>query len=377
MKEIAASIQSIATSQTMARILDRGENISGIVEKVLSHWQYDLFSRSPGPALLENGVLTPTDLDLACFLSALADRKAVVSLPVYRGRRPKTVRAGERVVSDKNRHGKIMGLVANKEVFSFSLRILDANVIVSGNEDEEDKVGEFRNFMVVDINGEWHDGWHTIEFMPNRKENDFLTNNRLWTGNQVVFSNFVHPNRWTSFYGAYYLLTKVLMQRLEEEGTFLRAQCKRLQAEGISFPATGAGARKPSRPTEETGPSATETVTAFECEVDAPWVGEFQPLPRTQDALVAAAERAKVISYTMNPQLRFPIRATELAFYLADAKERGFPSWIKGAQWESGYVPSGMRTKFERLVLHQNFPGQKAFALRYRTYSKSEKVAAG
>jgi hypothetical protein len=354
--------------QAMARILDRGQSVEGLAEELLGHWEFDLFARRPAPALIVEGTLVPTDLDLVSVLSALVPRGPVLNLPEYRGRRPQVAREGERVVSKENRHGKLAAIVANKEVFSFSVRIVDANVVVSATDDgEEDRVGAYRSFMVVDIDGKWHDGWKRIEFMPNRKENEFFTKNRLWTDSAIVFQNFVHPNRWTSFYGQFYLCTKLLMDRLAAEASWLRAECKRLVAAGVRLE------EKPraERGVTEKGGTTTEKVNAFECEVDAPWRGKFEPLPKTVEALVGAKDRARTISYSTNPKLLVPVRAAELAFVNAGKEEAGMPHWMKGASWAHGVVAKGERTAWDRIVL----PGRDGFALRHRTYEKTERVA--
>lgn len=272
-----------------------------------------------------------------------------------------------------------MSLSANKETFSFSVRILDMNVIQEATDSSPDTVGAPRNFMLVDIDGTWHDGWSRIEFMPNRKENEFLNDKKLWTENSIYFQNFIHPNRWISFYGAPYFLTKVLIDRLENECAFYRAEEKRLLEKGIDFPRTGAGAPK-VYPKSERGESVPVKVAAFECEVDAPFSSSYTALPETQEALVANSARVRKLTYTTLPQLRFATRATELAFYNHSCKgqtqaPRIFPHWIRGAAWSVGYVQQGKRTEWNRLVLQQVHPWTVGFALRYRVYEKTERVA--
>src|SRR5512137_736742 len=58
--------------------------------------------------------------DLAHFLQGLADRQAVIAFPRYERLRPANVREDEWVTSPANRHGKLVGLVSNESVFSFS-----------------------------------------------------------------------------------------------------------------------------------------------------------------------------------------------------------------------------------------------------------------
>jgi hypothetical protein len=375
MKHIAATLKGAAFGDAMQRILNREAPIDDLIDTLLDHWGYDMYSRKPGPAYYANGEFNATDLDLACFMSALVDRKAVIILPHYESKRAKTIREGERVLSTKNRHGQVQGLTANKEVFSFSVRIIDQNVVQAGTEVTPDTVGAFRNFMLVDIDGTWHDGWSRIEFMPSAKENKFLEEKQLWTGNTVVFKNFVHPNRWISFYGQYYLLTKALIDRLEQENKFLNSEVKRLQSKGIKFPVFGEGSKK-EWPHTEKGESQSVVVKAFEAEIDLPFYGDFKSALATQEGLVHADTVARVLKNKVLPQLRFATRATELAFYKAGCKDKGFPAWISGTSWESNYVEKGKRTPWERLILTQLFPGQKGIALRYRVYDKTERIAA-
>lgn len=376
-KSIPNSIKDIAESTPMQLILNRTASVVDVIKAVEDHWHYDLYTRKPGPAYFDrNGRLQMTDLDLACFMSALADRHAVIDLPTYQSRRAPTRREGEHVVSKDHRHGKILSLTANKDVFSFSVRINDMNVMVAGRDGQEDSVGAPRNYMLVDVDGAWYDGWKSITFMPSAKENDFLKDRSLWTGHTVYFKNFVHPNRAMAFYGSHYLLLKTLIARLEEEASFLRTEKKRLLAAGITFPATGEGAEV-EWPKTETGPSKSIKVPAFECEVDAPFIEDYSKVPTTQKALIETAATIKLYQYHILPKLRFHARATELAFVTAGGLAAGFPAWITGAKWETGYREKGKRTDWNRLVLHQAQVGQLGFALRCRNYEKTEQVALG
>ncbi len=372
----AKTILDMATGETMRHVLDRTADVTDLERVLLDHWSYDLYARRPGAAYLANGVLQPTDLDLACFLSALADRKAVVNIPKYTPRRASTHREGERVLSKDNRHGRITGITANKSAFSFSVRIQDQNVISSGAEGDE--VGAPRNFMLVDVDGTWHDGWKCIEFMPSAKENDFLTDRKLWTDNQVVFKNFVHPNRWISFYGQYYFLTKALIQRLEDENEFRREAEKRMLAAGVRFPSSGEGSPQAWPHTEKTGEDKPIKVRAFECEVDVPWSGAFgwRVGLDPQRELIANADRIRRVKNDILPRLRFATRATELAFVNVGASARSLPVWMTGAIWEEGYVQKGKRIAWTRLVHTREWPAEEGFALRYRLYEKTERVAA-
>lgn len=390
MKKVAKTLKALPTSDIYQRICDGSDSADDIIEELKAHWAYDLYTRRPGPALLENGTLQPTDLDLACFLSALADRRAVINIPTYKSRRAASYKSNERVVSKDNRHGQVFGLTSNQDVFSFSVRIKDFNVVVSDSDGME-SVGAFRNFMLVDLEGDWYDGWKCIEFVPNRKENDFLNDKSLWTGNTVYFKNFVHPNRWTSFYGQWYVLTKILVERLRSEVTFRNAEAKTIEA------LLSKGEDKPAfapRPTSDKGPSVPIIVTAFEAEVDADVPTTFLPAPRTKEGLAWAKERAHKLQYEDIPSLNFAVRATELAFCeragimggLQEGKDVGgakpeagkdasqipMVSWISGAKWDREYKIK--RTVWNRLVLTQPVPFEKGLALRYRVRAKTERV---
>lgn len=373
-KEVAQSLKDLHATDTMAGILDRAHDPKDEITLLKSHWGYDLYTRKPGAAFMENGVFTPTDLDLACFMAALADRNAVINLPRYESRRPKTTRPDEMVVSAANRHGQVLGLTPNKEVFSMSVRIKDANVMKQDT-DGKGEVGAYRNFMLVDIDGEWHDGWGKIEFLPTAKENAFLTDKKLWTGNTVYFQNFVHPNRWQSFFGKWYFMTRALIQRLEEEASYLRATLKEIVAVEERAEAI-VGSQSPPRPKATTEQGKSVKVTAMEVEVDIPLTGDFKPVRANTDAIQVAKDKLRKIQYEDLPTLRFAARSTELACHKSEHFNSGkMPSWIKGAEWTLGYGEAGKRKKWNRLVVAQPIVGQTGYAIRFRKYDKSETVA--
>jgi len=359
----------------MEMILDRRsprEDLEASIVEVLNYWNLDLYTRKPGPAY-KDGVFVGTDLDLACFLYALANRdsgkSAVIELPVYRSLRPKTHTEGERVTSKQNRHGRITGLISNRDTFIFSVQILDANVVTT------DEVGAPRNFAITKFDGGWYDGWHTIVFDPTAKENDFLRDNDLWSGNRVIFKNFVHPNRWTSFYGQYYLVTKALIQRLREESSFMRVLIKEMQKLGVKYPSSGNGVKKEwPKTNKEKGRSVK--VNAFEVEVDLPAIGEFVGCEFTSNNLVKLSDRVREYGRVIT-KLQFMTRATELAFFNAcgRTKDEPLPAWIKNVSWEREYKQKGKRKEWDRLVLFQPKVGELGVSIRKRLWEKTEEVA--
>ena len=122
--------------------MDRSKYISGVLNEVQQWWGYDLFSRRPGPAYIDEKFVG-TDLDLSCFLFELSERNAVINIPEYQLVRPTSIKKGFKVVSPQNRHGQIIGLTSNKDVLLFTLRIKDMNTIKS------DSVGAYKNFAIT------------------------------------------------------------------------------------------------------------------------------------------------------------------------------------------------------------------------------------
>jgi len=373
-KTVAKTLIGILDDSRIKKIQNLTESVDDLAKKMISAWSMDLYTRKPGPAYAEDGLFVGTDLDLACFMMALSERNAVIVLPKYKSRRQTQKTEGEIIVSKDNRHGRILGLSANKEIFSFSVRIEDMNVIT----DNGTKVGAPRNFMLVDIDGSWYDGWQSIQFVPSANENDFLNDHKLWAGASVIFKNFVHPNRWVSFYGRPYFATKALIQRLEQESTHLNREVKRLLDSGIDFPKRAEKKEWPKK--TAVGDAERKQVDAFEVEIDLPEAeGEFASVMQTQDALVEAADRRKTLVYNTIPKLRFMARATELAFYKygrnGDDAEK-MPAWIRNAQWERDFRWQGKRKRWNRLILTQPGVGELGIAIRYRVWEKTEKVAA-
>lgn len=358
--------------ELLKRICDRSAGINDVIQTLRDYWRYDLYTRHPGPAYFEDGQLVMTDLDLACFMSALAERHAVINLPTYKRRRAKTVREGEHVVSATNRHGQIVGLVANQESFAFGVLINDANVMTAGG-GGADGIGAYRNFLLTNLDGKFWEGWDRIEFLPTAKENDFLTDRKLWTGHTLYFQNFVHPNRWISLYGSYYFLTKALIQRLEEESTFLRTERKRLTALGYGGNGHGEAAAPATKKTTLKEESVPTKITAFQAEVDVPMSGAFMP----QDNLANVSRLLKQYADALSA-LRFAARASELAFAKYHGEDRR-PGWLKTAAWEDGYVQPGKRIKWRRLVVKDLRPEGQDFdlAIRYRLWTKTERIAPG
>ena len=202
-KEVVALTHPYAAS-----IMDRQQAVSEeLVDAILGQSLFSWEGRNPRPALDQYGNFQCTDLDLLSFISPFADRGAVIEIPRYRNRRKVVVKPNERKVGTKQ-FGPVTGLTSHKDVFSFSVRIFDSSIVAKDPETEKESMGAHRNYMLVDCDGHWYDGWDKIVWDPTRAENQFLTWCGLWTGNTVYFKNYVHPNRWQSIFGAPYFLKR-------------------------------------------------------------------------------------------------------------------------------------------------------------------------
>ena len=367
-KYVASSLTTLLENPLVLSILERTSNLLPVIREVDSWWNYDLFARKPSAAYDDYGIFQGTNLDLACFMYALAGRGAVINIPTYKAHTKTKIRKDQMLKSKDNRHGELLSVGANKNFFSFNINIMDQNVI------GEDKVGDYRTFSLTGKDGEWYPGWQTINFEPSLKENRFITENKLWSGNKIVFSDFIHPNRWTSFFGHHYVISKLLITRLEDQAKFLNGEVKRMKAAGINFPA-GDG---PKTYATSYGKSKQEKFTAFECKIHMPSAhitGEYEQIDLThltQADLVAAyrdrKEMVKVIS-----ALRFMTRASEYAHFKNPDR---MPAWLKNMGWETGFVEPGKRTEWDRLKLFQAAVGEHSVSILKRTYQKSATVSA-
>jgi len=364
-KKVAKTLKNILDHPMMINILDRSKDISDTIEEVASWWKYDLFNRKPGPAYDEDKVFLGTDLDLACFLYELADRKAVINLPEYKNIRSKKFKEGQIKISDENRHGLILGLSANKETFIFSMKIKDMNIITSNF------VGDYRNFSITDFTGKWYNGWKIIQFIPDRSENKFIHESKILEENKIIFKNFVHPNRWTSFFGQYYFITKCLINRLTEEASYYYSETKKMLEENIKFPRIeNSNKEEGQRVEREKGKSIK--VKAFQVEIDVPDNETvFPTYEHNQENLIRLSDTRRYYIYKLIPKLRFATRATELAFFNSQNNK---PAWLENVKWEKDFVVPGKRIKWERLVLFQPGVGERGVSIRKRNYEKSEMV---
>ncbi len=375
-KYVANTLTNILEKDTVRMMLDKThDDLSEVIDIVKSYWLMDLHSRKPAPATVES----TTDLDLLTFLYALSGRNAAINLPKYVNVRPTILKEGEMIVSKENRHGIVLGPGSNQDTFMFNVKIKDMNVM-GKDASGQDVVGMDRNYILTNFDGNWYNGWKSINFMPSTEENKFITENELWTGNSIVFSNFVHPNRWISFFGQYYFESKLLIQVLKDRAVYYRAVTKDMIKAGVKFPKVtkqqpGVPKGKSTTPAKRTevGGSEIIKVPAFYVELDVPESEkEYPEYKYTSKNLKKLSDLVWQYTYKDIPRLQVMVRATELAHF--NAADR-FPAWIKNTEWQKDFIPKGKRNKWERLILFQPKIGEFGVAIRKRTMMKSEEVS--
>jgi len=365
-KYVAKSLTTIMENPMVAAILNRESNIQPVIDETLSWWNYDLFARKPSPAYDDYGIFKGTDLDLACFMYSLVGRGAIINIPEYKSHTKTKIREDQLLKSKYNRHGELLSVGANKHFWSFNINIMDQNIV------GEDRVGAYRTFSLTGKDGEWYEGWRTINFEPTLKENRFITENKMWSGSKIVFKNFIHPNRWTSFFGHHYVITKLLIDRLTDQAAFLNKEIKRLTTAGVTFPSAG---DKPESHEYSYGDSVSKKFVAFEAKVYIPKTfieGEYTSYDYTTEDLVNAYTLRKAYNKVIS-SLRFMTRASEYAHSFNPDR---MPYWMKNVVWEKDFVEPGKRTKWDRLKLFQPAVGQQSVSILKRMYEKSAQVSA-
>lgn len=367
-KIVSKKFQGLIDKSIVQVILDKTSNIEEAINEVESWWSYDLYNRKPGPAYTDDGVFIGTDLDMACFLYELSKRGAAINIPEYKSFRQTRFKEGQMLTSKENRHGILKGLTSNALTWNFSINVFDQNIMT------ESGTGDNRTFTLTDFKGGWYDGWKNIEFIGTAKENEWLNEHEIISGqNKIIFKHFIHPNRWTSFFGEKYFITKLLIQRLTEEASHYYKQIQRMKDEGITFPPGDGQSTTKTFIKKDVDEGKQINVDAFEVEVDYPQnETEFPEYKSSQENYTTLYRKRNNFIYGVGSSLKFMTRATEFAHFKNPDR---FPHWIKGTEWTHDYKQKGKRKEWSRLILHQPINFELGLALRKRTFSKSIRVS--
>ena len=319
----------------MLAIMDRSKPITqDIINIVLNFWKLDLNN-------LDNN-------DLASILLSLAERKAVVNIPTYKSMTAGKTKDNQVLISDTNRHGELIKVTGNKSNFKFSIGINDKNIMKSAS------VGDFRNFTVTDFNGDMYSGWDIVEFIPTDEEKKL--------GSRIKYDNFVNPNKWVSLFSENYIITKALINRLEEESKDNHRQMKIMKEAGITY-----DEQEGDKITYHESSKKTKSikVDCFEVNVVIPDNStQYVQFASKPAFLRRLTDSRRNYIYQIIPKLRFATRCIECAYYKFGNDK--FPPTVLDASWETHMVK---RTKWDKVVL---LPG---FEIRKRKFTKSERVS--
>jgi hypothetical protein len=352
------------TENTVNNVLDRSNNIDDVAKDLVSFWQMDIAQRKPSPALIDptTGKVQPTDLDLLCLMSTLAARKAKVFIPDgYKSQSPTVTRgAGSQVVVSPTRMGPITSVGSNADFFAFSFTVNDLSVLDTAT----DAFGAYRTFHITGKDGRRHSMWSNgLNFVPDARENEFIKDFGLvGPDGALTVTNIVSPSRRLAFYRDEYWLTKLVIQRMSEEASALRAFVR------SAAPKTSSGGTKYS------GATTKEVTKEVQCpimtvEMDAPFSGSFE----TPTDVAVAREDIKFFESALQ-DLRFAARATEYAFYKTLGERGPMPAWAASARFDDALVG---RTNWRAMKGSTLAPKTMSdVTLRYRIRSKMEKVAA-
>lgn len=365
LQPVADTVQAVAfgTDPLTRRILDRRVAMTPeFVRAVIDRSRFTWAGRSPQRS--KHSDVRLSDLDFASVFVELARRHAVIEIPEYRNRRPLTRVMGRRRVGAA-RFGHVCRLIGNKDTFSFCVVVKDQ--AIAQEQGETEALGLPMTYMVVDIDGTWYEGWHHVRFNTTAPENEFLMHHALLTDGVLHFQYFVHPNRAQAFFGAPYLRLKMLIERLEDEARYCRSEVKRLVSEGVIRDSA------PSSPST-TEHSATEKVQAFEVRVRMPPLQgsyEHYALPlEPRERLSAAYARDVYLTRRLIPEVRFVVRADELAYYRYGFETNRRPWWAKSLTIEREVrMPRG-RIKWSHI------PITTECGVWFRQYERTERVAA-
>jgi len=309
-------------------ILDLSVDMDNIIDTVTKKWEYDIISNKSN------------NIDMVSFLYSSLNRNVIIVIP-----------KNESIHSlQENRHGRLVGAQGNNKTFSFSIKIIDMNVI-SG-----DKLGEIRCFRLTDPEGNLYKGLDKLQVVaPNNKFVEEKINN-----GDIKFDYFIDPRRWIEFYSEEYFITKYLIKRLKLESSYYYKCIKRILDEGIKHPTE----KKSNWPKIEQK-REKKLIKLFEVSMlDIDFIGDFPNYTSNQNNLVYLTEKRNKFIYSIVPKLTFITRAIEFAFFKVN--QESIPEEIKKeigeVEWKTEKIK---RTEWSEL----NFGD---FTIMKRIYEKME-----
>ena len=366
------AIETLYNDNIFKIIRDKSsDEIFNIIPIVENYWTFDLEKRSPNVIFEEDGTKI-TDLDMLTFLYSLKNRHAVIKIPKYKSLRAYDPTKVKEVVinTSKDRHGKILKLTSNENTFNFSVMLNDMTIMTSSD------VGKARLFTITDFDGNWYDGWETIDFIPDVKENQYIIEHYLTDNqNKITFDTFISNQRWVTFFSKHYILTKCLIQELKERAQhYYKIMTDMKKSKLIKFTPT-----TKDIPTGNMFDDSSDKIkkekksivaTAFNVEIDLlDNTSEYAKIDYTIEEYLRIKQLRNDIIHKYCPILQVMTRAAEYGhFKNPDLK----PSWIT-ENWEHRYKLSGKQLEWDKLVLLNNDNGY--ISIRKRTFDKKETVS--
>jgi len=383
---------SIFDDEDYKKILDRSsDDIFDVIDSVHSYWSFDVYKRKPNVIFEANGIKS-TDLDLFTFLKSLENRGAVIKIPNYHSLKSGGSKKASGAIASNVRLGKILNLRSNSETFNFSVKIMDMASYTSSS------VGMPKLFTLTNYDGTIFKGWKDgIEFIPEDDETRFICENLLSSENgEIFFKKFISDSRWVSFYSKHYIITKYLIQMLQERGKFYYSEMKLIKNTNVFN-------KRPEVPSGDFSEeykysnedydssyklnSEKDVVKAFVVEVDMPknntifkstvtdLINKYnnKKSETVKNQLINEYNRLKElrtkIIHNYVPKLQVCIRAVEYAHWKnSNAK----PSWIK-EDWETDFKLTPRSKKWDRMILVDN--DDKFIAIRKREYDKKVDIS--
>lgn len=358
-KEIAKTLQEIPHNPLVKAALSRSRPLEDLIDEYLEGWQANLEERKPALIYTETDSGEPLyktgSLDLFTVLLALAENEQVISIDNYHRMRESQTMEGQRIIDPDHRHGQVTGIISNKEVGSFSVRLWDLSVETTLPDGTTER-GYWRNFALVDVYGrtrpEWESGTVTINTTPEQVEY-FKSRGMEILSAPIEFENFVHPQLYKCPFGQRYAIGKILAEcvpiereywkgiektvssLLADQGVDLKAENKRRRAEEKMRNKEPSGARHYGSKGEKVLVPALEGKLTFPMKSgEYPWYardefddeGENLRLLEQEYGTLSTDDlkdlgwyiyKQKVkLSFTLGPKIRAPLRAAELALYL-------------------------------------------------------------
>lgn len=281
---------------------NRSEGIMEVVNDLIESWSYDLSKRKPGVAYVDDQGNPITNLDMACYMASLAQKRGVINVGHYKAALAKQHTEGEIVVSSANRHGKLNYLTSNQTLWSFGGNFEDANVMTA------DTVGKARTFNFQGYDGEWYEGWDVIEILPQGLDKEVFEA-MCGPDSKMRFDYFIHPMRWVSVFGEDFRTAKFAADyRIPDRLQFLKLELSRLrevlEMSPTAWPQKSKG-----------GESRPKKFWAYESFIDGvAFKGEYEAFPTTREGYDDAMDEKKRLE-SIQKTLRFHVRASEFAWW--------------------------------------------------------------